>query len=92
MKNRLFALVLALVMALSLFGCGQKPAADDTGDAPETVTVTDMIGRELELTPGSYQRVVCIGAGALRLYSSGYCRSRLPCREPTGCGGCAPRR
>ena len=33
MKNRLFALVLALVMALSLFGCGQKPAADDTGDA-----------------------------------------------------------
>ena len=69
MKNRLFALVLALVMALSLFGCGQKPAADDTGDAPETVTVTDMIGRELELTPGSYQRVVCIGAGALRLYS-----------------------
>ena len=25
MKNRLFALVLALVMALSLFGCGQKP-------------------------------------------------------------------
>ena len=69
MKNRLFALVLALVMALSLFGCGQKPAADDTGDALETVTVTDMIGRELELTPGSYQRVVCIGAGALRLYS-----------------------
>lgn len=69
MKNRLFALVLALVMALSLFGCGQKPAADDTGDTPETVTVTDMIGRELELTPGSYQRVVCIGAGALRLYS-----------------------
>lgn len=69
MKNRLFALVLALVMALSLFGCGQKPAADDTGGAPETVTVTDMIGRELELTPGSYQRVVCIGAGALRLYS-----------------------
>ena len=69
MKNRLFALVLALVMALSLFGCGQKPAADDTGDAPEAVTVTDMIGRELELTPGSYQRVVCIGAGALRLYS-----------------------
>ena len=30
--------------------------------------------------------------GALRLYSSGYCRSRLPFREPTGCGGCAPRR
>ncbi len=33
------------------------------------LTVTDMIGREVEVVPGSYQRVVCIGAGALRLYS-----------------------
>jgi hypothetical protein len=28
-----------------------------------------MIGRQVEIVPGSYQRVVCIGAGALRLYS-----------------------
>ncbi len=28
-----------------------------------------MIGRTLSLTPGSYKKVVCIGAGALRLYS-----------------------
>ena len=33
------------------------------------ITVTDIIGREITVTPGSYQRVVCIGAGALRLYS-----------------------
>ena len=33
------------------------------------ITVTDLIGREITVTPGSYQRVVCIGAGALRLYS-----------------------
>ena len=33
------------------------------------ITVTDLIGREVSVTPGSYQRVVCIGAGALRLYS-----------------------
>ena len=33
------------------------------------ITVTDMIGREVTITPGSYQRVVCIGAGALRMYS-----------------------
>ena len=32
-------------------------------------TVTDMIGREVKVIPGSYQRVVCIGAGALRMYS-----------------------
>lgn len=31
--------------------------------------VTDMIGREVTVRPGSYKRVVCIGAGALRMYS-----------------------
>ena len=35
----------------------------------EEITITDMIGREVTVTPGSYQRVVCIGAGALRMYS-----------------------
>ena len=38
-------------------------------EAPSEITVTDMIGRELTVTPGSYTRVVCIGAGALRMYS-----------------------
>ncbi len=33
------------------------------------VTVTDMIGREVTVVPGSYTRVVCIGAGALRMYT-----------------------
>ena len=28
-----------------------------------------MIGRQVAVTPGSYRRVVCIGAGALRMYS-----------------------
>ena len=35
----------------------------------EEITITDMIGREVTITPGSYKRVVCIGAGALRMYS-----------------------
>ena len=68
--KRLTALLLALVMPLSLLGCGTAPDADlsaPSGDEP--VTVTDMIGREVAVTPGSYQRVVCIGAGALRMYS-----------------------
>ncbi|MBO4781681.1 MAG: hypothetical protein J5522_04745, partial [Lachnospiraceae bacterium] len=42
----------------------------DVTDTPAaTITVTDMIGREVEVTPGSYTRVVCIGAGALRMYT-----------------------
>lgn len=31
--------------------------------------ITDMIGREVQINSGNYKRVVCIGAGALRMYS-----------------------
>ena len=41
--KRVLALVLALMMTLTLFGCGEKPAEDGTDDAPKTVTITDMI-------------------------------------------------
>jgi len=43
-------------------------AAPQEDAAPAAVTVTDMIGREVDVVPGSYTRVVCIGAGALRMY------------------------
>ena len=56
-------LILSMVLCLCACGAGQKKL---TGNE---VTVTDMIGREVTVTPGSYQRVVCIGAGALRMYS-----------------------
>ena len=83
-KAKLLSLLLALAMILSLAACGaaptETPAATETPveatEAPaETpaesaeITVTDLIGREITVKPGSYQRVVCIGAGALRLYS-----------------------
>ncbi|MBR4289556.1 MAG: ABC transporter substrate-binding protein [Oscillospiraceae bacterium] len=42
---------------------------DETEAESAEVTVTDMIGREVTIVPGSYTRVVCIGAGALRMYS-----------------------
>ena len=58
--------ILAVLLSLSFAACGAKdPAAPDASQ----VTVTDMIGREVAVNPGSYTRVVCIGAGALRMYS-----------------------
>ncbi len=67
--KRLFASVLAVCMLFALCACGQPTPTTDTNPAGQTVTVTDMIGREVTITPGSYENVVCIGAGALRMYS-----------------------
>ena len=81
-RNKFTALALALAMVLSLCACGgtgtetapqtvaevQPTAPKTTGTAPAEITITDMIGREVTVTPGSYERVVCIGAGALRMY------------------------
>ena len=81
--KKMIAILMALTMAVSLCACGaaepqapaQEPAptvASVETAAPEAsaeITVTDMIGREVTIVPGSYQRVVCIGAGALRMYS-----------------------
>ena len=62
-KSKLIAILLALVL---VFSVGAECFAEsETADA---VTVTDNIGREVTIIPGSYQRVVCIGAGALRMY------------------------
>jgi len=59
--NRIVALLLALVMLLACSAMAEEGAQE--------TTITDMIGREVTITPGSYTRVVCIGAGALRMYS-----------------------
>lgn len=84
MKHKIFPLMMCLALLMSLCACqtaGQTAsvpqAADQTVNVPppssqetdKTVTVTDMIGREVTLVPGSYKRVVCIGAGALRMYT-----------------------
>ena len=65
--KKVIALLLALVMVCSLVACGNK--IEETDNNPTEVAVTDMIGRTVQVTPGSYQRVVCVGAGALRMYS-----------------------
>ena len=69
--KRIVSLVLALLMTLSLCACAKQEVSQIQVENPETaeVTITDMIGREVTVIPGSYKRVVCIGAGALRMYS-----------------------
>ena len=66
--KKLLALTLAMVMVCSLCACGGE-AAPEPGNETAEITVTDMIGREVTVKPGSYKSVVCIGAGALRMYS-----------------------
>ena len=66
--KKLIAFILSTIMLFALSACGQG-GTSDTQDA-DTYTVTDMIGREVALDSiGKYSRVVCIGAGALRMYS-----------------------
>lgn len=64
--KKILAFALSILMLLSLCACNQAEPATP-GD--EAITVTDMIGRQVSIVPGSYQRVVCVGAGALRMYS-----------------------
>ena len=65
--KKILCLVLALVMLCSMAACAAEEPAEKSGE--NAVTVTDMIGRQVSVTPGSYKKVVCIGAGALRMYS-----------------------
>ena len=83
--KKIITLLLALTMVFSLAACGAAEpqqtettaattaatteAATEAATESTEITLTDMIGREVTVTPGSYKRVVCIGAGALRMYS-----------------------
>ena len=55
--------ILALALFPMLVGCGATPSGDNT------VTITDMQGRTVTYDKTKVNRVVCVGAGALRLYS-----------------------
>ena len=61
MNKRIISFLLAAALLTGL--CSAAFAAEG-----ESIQITDMIGREVSIVPGSYTRVVCIGAGALRLY------------------------
>lgn len=78
MKNKMILAVLpVLLLASCKNGGGAEPEVFP--DLSYTVTyeekeeghgtITDMIGRKVDIAPGAYSRVVCVGAGALRLFS-----------------------
>ena len=69
--KKIFSLFLAFLLIFSTAACGTQPSQEPEQTKPQTgeTIVTDMIGREVSVIPGSYKRVVCIGAGALRMYS-----------------------
>ena len=67
--KKLLSFLIALGIILSLCACGGKEDPVQNATQSPEITVKDMIGREVTVIPGSYQRVVCIGAGALRMYS-----------------------
>ena len=60
--KKMTALLMAMILVFGM--CSIR-----TDARAEEMVITDMIGREVPVVPGSYQRVVCIGAGALRMYS-----------------------
>lgn len=72
-QTKLFAVSLAAVMVasvLSLASCVKNPSKEDEEESSseKSYTVVDLRGREVEI-PSSVDRIVCIGASALRLYS-----------------------
>jgi len=70
--KRCIAILLTLIMLFSICACGDavNPSPTAAPSADTTCTITDMIGREVTLDSSKpYERVVCIGAGALRMYS-----------------------
>lgn len=64
--NKLF--LTSLIGLATLTSCGEKPV-DPTGDT--TVTITDVVGRQITINTSKINRVICAGAGALRMYTYG---------------------
>ncbi len=60
MKTKIILFV--LLSSGLLASCGAPTLMGET-------EVTDMVGRKVKVNAGTYNKVVCIGAGALRLYS-----------------------
>lgn len=72
MKTIINCLSIATII-MALTSCGgqgdtSNPTNNDSGENP-IITVTDMKGREVQIDRTKVDRPICLGAGALRLYS-----------------------
>ena len=63
MKRKAILTFLTLAMLAS---CGGAKASSDS---VASTSITDANGRKVEIKSGGYRKIVCIGAGALRMYS-----------------------
>ena len=61
-------IVLMSLFVLSLMSCGSN-ITSNSEITENTITITDMASRENTIKESDRERVLCIGAGALRLYS-----------------------
>lgn len=59
----------SLIVAASILLASCTTGNPASSQAPTAVTVTDGIGRSVTLDPSEIKKVVCVGAGALRVYS-----------------------
>ena len=70
--KKLTACLMVVISIMALCSCSAGTTAKDNtaaGNEITEITISDMIGRKVTVKPQSYTRVVCIGAGALRMYS-----------------------
>ncbi len=63
MKKNNNLIMISMLLIGGLTSCGPN------NDLSGSVTITDMLGREVAVNPGTYNKICCIGAGALRLYT-----------------------
>ena len=58
-----------LLLPIALLASCSTTKTSDSSSSVSSMEVTDVNGRKVEVKPGTYKKVVCIGAGALRMYT-----------------------
>lgn len=65
-RKQILVLLLAISLVITMAGCSDQEVT--TSKTDEKITVTDTLGRTVELE-GTPEKIVAIGVGALRLYT-----------------------